>query len=87
MTGQDEYKRLLTEFIHKQMMILGPKIAVDRAQKIPGMSVSDEGIVLSINGNVRMVLKNLVGEYGILAGQIAQKSLDDLLQRFPGIKI
>ena len=41
-----DYKQMLTEIIKKQIVILGPQIAVLKARGVSGLKVSDEGEVL-----------------------------------------
>jgi hypothetical protein len=84
--AEDQYKKMLTDLIQKQMIVLGPNIALDKARKVPGLTVGDSGEVLGISGNAQMVLKNVAGEYMNLSGQIAQMTLDSLLEKYPDVK-
>lgn len=87
MPEQDEYKKMLTDLIQKQMVVLGPNIALDKAKKVPGLTVSDDGTVLDMDGNPPLVLKNVANEYMILSGQIAQMTLNTLLEKYPDVNI
>lgn len=86
MPDQDDYKKMLTDLIQKQMVVLGPNIALDKARKVVGVKVSDDGTVLSMDGNPSMVLKGVANEYMNLSGQIAQMTLNSLLEKYPTIK-
>lgn len=77
---------MLTDLIHKQMVVLGPNIALDKARKVPGLKLSDDGTVLDMDGNPSMVLKGVANEYMALSGQIAQMTLNSLLEKYPEIK-
>jgi hypothetical protein len=86
MAEQLEYKKMLTDLIQKQMVVLGPNIALDKARKVQGLKISDEGTVLEIGGDQQMVLKGVANEYMALSGQIAQMTLNSLLEKYPQMK-
>lgn len=83
---QTEYRKMLTDLIQKQMVVLGPNIALDKARKIPGLKVTDDGTVLDMDGNPQLVLKGVANEYMTLSGQIAQMTLNTLLEKYPTLK-
>ena len=83
MPEQDEYKKMLTDLIQKQMVVLGPNIALDKARKVPKLKVADDGTVLDMDGDPQMVLKGVANEYMTLSGQIAQMTLNSLLEKYP----
>jgi hypothetical protein len=86
MSDSEEYKKMLTDLIQKQMVVLGPKIALDKAKKIAGLKVNDDGTVLDMDGDPQMVLKGVANEYMALSGQIAQMTLNTLLEKYPTVK-
>ncbi len=86
MSDNEEYKKMLTDLIQKQMVVLGPKIALDKAKKIAGLKVNDDGTVLDMDGDPQMVLKGVANEYMALSGQIAQMTLNTLLEKYPTVK-
>ena len=86
MADQEEYKKMLTDLIQKQMVVLGPNIALDKARKIPGLKVTDDGTVLDMDGDPQMVLKGVANEYMTLSGEIAQMTLNTLLEKYPTLK-
>ncbi|MFA5991288.1 MAG: hypothetical protein WC794_03520 [Candidatus Doudnabacteria bacterium] len=86
MTDQEDYKKMLTDLIQKQMVVLGPNIALDKARKVPGVKIADDGTVLDMDGNPPMVLKGVANEYMNLSGQIAQMTLNSLLEKYPSVK-
>lgn len=86
MPDQNEYKKMLTDLIKKQMVVLGPNIALDKARKVVGVQVADDGTVLDMDGDPAMVLKGVANEYMTLSGQIAQMTLNSLLEKYPSIK-
>jgi len=86
MPDQDEYKKMLTDLIQKQMVVLGPNIALDKARKVQGLKINDDGSVLEVAGDPQMVLKGVANEYMTLSGQIAQMTLNSLLEKYPQLK-
>lgn len=86
MADHEEYKKMLTDLIQKQMVVLGPNIALDKARKIAGLQVTDDGTVLDVDGDPQMVLKGVANEYMTLSGQIAQMTLNTLLEKYPTLK-
>ena len=86
MSDHEEYKKMLTDLIQKQMVVLGPNIALDKARKIAGIKVSDDGMVTDMDGDPQLVLKGVANEYMTLSGQIAQMTLNTLLEKYPTVK-
>lgn len=86
MAGEQEYQSFLTEFIQKQMVILGPNIALDIARRVLGLEVSENGEVLSINGDLEMIAQNVLSEFEGLSGKIAKTGFLKLFAKYPGVK-
>ena len=88
MLGQtEEYKKLITELIQKQMVVLGPNIALDKARKAAGLKVAGDGSVAELSGDPQMVLKAVANEYAELSGSVAWQTLNALLQKYPSVKM
>ena len=68
------------------MVVLGPNIALDKARKVQGLKINDDGGVLEVSGDPQMVLKGVANEYMNLSGQIAQMTLNSLLEKYPQVK-
>lgn len=81
-----DYQALLTDLVQKQMIMLGPGVAISKARKVSALTVGDDGQVTAIAGDPQSALNQLVGEYMILSGQIAQATLASLLEKYPQIK-
>ena len=86
MPTTEEYKKMLTEFVQKQMVVLGPNIALSKARMVSGLQVGDDGSVLGMSGEPEMIVKILVTEYMVLSGAITKMVLHSLLEKYPGIK-
>lgn len=83
---REDYKQMLTEIIKKQIVILGPQIAVLKARNVPGITVSDDGVVLDINGDEQTILHKLIDEYVALSGEIVKNAVNSIFQKYPSIK-
>jgi hypothetical protein len=83
----EEFKKLLTEIVKKQIIILGPQIAVLKARNVAGLDVSDDGTVAKIEGDPSTKLEELINEYVSLSGLIVKKTMEPLLEKYPGLKI
>jgi len=81
-----DYKNLLSEIIAKQIVILGPNIAVLKARNVPGLTVSDDGKITDIQGDPAAALQKLVDEYVNLSGEIVKNTLSSVFAKYPMIK-
>lgn len=81
----EDYRKLLTEIIQKQIIILGPEISMLKAKNVEGMTVGEGGIVTEITGDPQVVLQNLINEYVALSGLIVKKTMEPLLQKYPSL--
>lgn len=78
-TAAQDYQRLLTEAIQKQMLILGPQITLLKAQKIPGMTVTPTGTVTAISDTPQNVITHFLEEFRDLSGPLVKKTMKPLL--------
>lgn len=83
---KEDYKSMLTEIIQKQVVILGPQIAVLKARNVAGMSVSDEGVVTEVTGPEQEILQKLIDEYVSLSGEIVKNAVNSIFQKYPSIR-
>lgn len=86
MTNIEDYLSLLTDLVKKQMVMLGPNVAISNARKVSAITVSDDGSVTAISGDHQAALGALATAYMNLSGQIAQTTLASLLEKYPSIK-
>ncbi|OGL87628.1 hypothetical protein A3I42_03760 [Candidatus Uhrbacteria bacterium RIFCSPLOWO2_02_FULL_49_11] len=82
-----EYQNLLTELIKKQVVILGPDIAVMKARNVSGLTVADDGTVTQMNGNPVDLINQLIEQYVSLSGLIVKKAMEPLLSKYPSLAI
>lgn len=86
MADVDIYKSMLTDLIKKQMVMLGPNVALGTARKVNGLTVSEDGSVTEIMGDPQTVMEGVANSYMNLSGQIAQMTLKTILEKYPGLK-
>lgn len=87
MANQKEYKDLITEIIQKQILILGPDIAIMRARQIEGLKIESDGTVIDIAGNEQEVLQRLIDKYIELSGEIVKNILGPVFAKYPAINV
>lgn len=86
MNEKELYKTLMTEIIQKQSVILGPQIAILKARNVSILTISDDGHVVDIKGDVRRALQDLVDEYVKLSGQIVKNALGSIFTKYPQVE-
>ncbi len=74
----EDYKRILTEVIKKQLAILGPQITIAKAQSVAGLTVDTSGNVSAITGDPQVVMQALIDQFVQLSGLIVKKTLEPL---------
>lgn len=80
--GQD-YKKLLTDVIKKQIVILGPQITLAKARNVKGLTISDDGTVTAMQGSPQELIQDLINQFVQLSGEIVKKTMEPLLSVYP----
>jgi hypothetical protein len=78
-----DYKKLLTEVIQKQMVILGPSITLAKARNVKGLTVDDQGTVTDMQGPPQELIQSLIDQFVQLSGLIVKKTMEPLLSLYP----
>ncbi len=78
-----DYKKLLTEVIQKQMVILGPSISLAKARNVKGLTVANDGTVVNIVGQPQELIQGLIDQFVQLSGLIVKKTMEPLLSMYP----
>lgn len=86
MDDKEQYLALTSEIIAKQAVILGPDIAILKARSVDGLTISEEGKVVDIKGDLNIVLQELVNTYVELSGMIVKNALGSIFDKYPKIK-
>ena len=83
-----DYKKLIEEIVSKQMVILGPEVALRKAKNIRGLKIDENGVVINFDeSNAHGILQKLVDEYIALSGAIVKNILDPVFAKYPEIKL
>lgn len=83
---KEQYKKIISEIIAKQSIILGPQMAFLRVKKVVNIELSDDGKVIDIVGDPEIALQKLIDQYVELSGQIVKNTLSPILKRYPSVK-
>ena len=86
MAEVDDYKNVLTDLVKKQMIMLGPGVALATARKVGSIKVENDGTVSEISQDPHKVMQEVTTQYMNLSGQIAQTTLTTILEKYPNIK-
>ena len=80
-----DHKKLLTDVIKKQIVILGPDITLVKARNVRGLTVADDGSVTEMTGDPQEVTKQLIDQFMELSGLIVKKTMEPLLSAYPSL--
>lgn len=83
---KEEYKQILSDIVKKQIVILGPQIAILKARNVPGISVANDGTVTDVGGSEQIILQKLIDEYVALSGEIVKNAVNSIFEKYPSIK-
>lgn len=86
MVPLQNYKKFLTEFVRRHMIILGPNIATSTANLVNGLEVDSTGEVRQLQGSPSLVLQDLSNNYQELCAPITLLVLRLLLEDNKDIK-
>lgn len=70
MSSSSPYAQLVENILTKQASVLGMEVAVRRARRVPGLSVSDAGKVETLPAEPISALAALVEQYKALSGSM-----------------
>ena len=66
----DIYSEMAQKIIKEQEAILGP-VAIEQAQKVAGLTVDENKKDITLNGDKKVIIENLVKQYQNLFGRIS----------------
>lgn len=75
MPDSDIYKELLTSLIKKQMLLLGPKVAIERLKNIPNLKVAEDGSVIEIGSNPTDITDQVFEAFTDFPSRIAAREI------------
>lgn len=77
----DIFAQLAQEIIKEQENIIGP-VALEQAQKVPGLSIDNAKNDVTITGDKKEVIEKLVEKYRDLFGMASVEVCKDAAKRF-----
>ncbi|MBI4054179.1 MAG: hypothetical protein HY397_02515 [Candidatus Doudnabacteria bacterium] len=87
MATREQYQELMSEIVNKQMTVLGPDVALQKALQVPGLKVDKTGKVSSITGDEQEILQHLINVYIELSGAIVKNILNPVFEKYPDISV
>lgn len=83
--ADQQYQKLLTEVIKKQILVLGPNISLAKARNVKGLTISEDGTVTAISGNPQELVQQLIDQFMELSSLIVKKTIEPILASYPGL--
>lgn len=83
--SNSDYKKIFTELIGKQIIVLGPDITLAKVKNVAGIEVNDKGEVINIQGDAQHMLQLLINQFVELSGAIVKKTMESILMTYPGM--
>lgn len=77
-TAQD-YQKLISDALQKQMVILGRQVTLLKARNVQGLSISDDGLSVTISGDPQKVITQFLGQFRELSSPLVKKTMQPLL--------
>lgn len=77
----DIFTELTEKIIKEQEAIIGP-MALEQAEKVPGIKVDGSTHTISLVGNKTIILENLVKQYEALFGQASVELCKDVASKY-----
>lgn len=74
---------IFSEIIKRQMALLGPSITLARVSNVPGIEVDRNGQVVSVTGDTKILLSDLINQFVDLSGLIVKKTMESILASHP----
>lgn len=83
----DDYKKVISDIIKKQIEVVGPTIALAVARKVPTIKLAQDGEVLEITGDPKVAFEQVAEAYIAFSGEISKMILKSVMKLYPDIKI
>lgn len=85
--SDEQYKKLIQEMLDKLKDVLDEHVVVKIVRDVEGVTVSENGEVLSIEGPPQDIIQRLMDRFLGLSNDVVVKTLQPLLTQCPWIKI
>ena len=77
----DIYAQIITKIIEQQESIIGP-VALQQARQVNGITLDWDNHQVSINGDAKTIINQLIAQYKSLFGQIAVEVSKEVTVKF-----
>ncbi|MDO8269370.1 MAG: hypothetical protein Q7T54_01720 [Candidatus Levybacteria bacterium] len=84
-TTDTDYKKLFSQLVKKQILVLGPDITLAKVRNVEGLTVDNNGEVMDIKGDPQVLLQGLINQFVELSGMIVKKTMESILTSYPGM--
>lgn len=74
-----DYHKLVTSVLQKEITILGKQIVLLQARKVSGLTITDDGQVTSMTGDPKEVINQLLQKFRELSSPLVKKTMQPLL--------
>jgi hypothetical protein len=81
MINEEVYKSLLDRIIENELIFYG-KLTIDIFRRVNGLDVSDDGKVLTIPGDFKNIIQDLVVEFKKLDGNLSLKLIRNIIEAY-----
>lgn len=85
--SNDQYMKLIQEMLDKLKDVLDEHVVVKIVKDVEGVTISENGKVLSIEGSHQDIIQRLMDRFLSLSNDVVVKTLQPLLTQCPWIKI
>jgi len=75
------------DIIRALSKMLGPTIALSQAEKVQGLAIDNNGVVLEIGEDPNSVVNNLVDVYVEVSGDVVNDVLETIFTKYPSIVV
>lgn len=77
----DDYKKVISEVVKKQIGILGPAAGLSVARKVSAVKLAENGEVLEITGDPKMAFEQVAEAYIAFSGEISRMILKSVMNK------
>lgn len=82
-----DYTKIINDLASRQLALFGPDITFALVRKIDGLIVDQNGKIKVTSQNAAEALNNLASEFLDLSSLIVKKTVESLMQTYPGLRI
>lgn len=83
--SHQEYSKLITDIIQKQMVVFGPTATFIKTRSVNGLSVSDNGSVSGLTGDPQEITRLLLEHLMELSEFSVRKTVEPILSTYDGV--